>query len=99
MRKRKRYIKPGSKANKPLKIRVVRKFLQEEGCVGLCYPDYDDEIKTLFIDPRLCPRDYMDTLIHETIHQCFPKLSENKVLNVATTIAHLLWRLGYRKKN
>lgn len=99
MRKRKCYIKPDSKAKNPLKTRVVRKLLQEkEGCVGVCYPDIDDEIKIIYIDPRLCPKDYLDTLIHETIHHCFPKLSEYKVLNVATTIADLLWRLGYRKK-
>lgn len=99
MRKRNRYIKPRSKAKNPLRIRVVEKFLQEEeGCVGLCYPDDNNEIKTVYIDPRLSPKDYLDTLIHETIHHCVPKLSENKVLNVSTTVANLLWRLGYRKK-
>lgn len=99
MTKRKKYIKPKSKAKNVLKLRVIRKLLQEEeGCVGLCYPDASDDVKTLYIDPRLCPKDYMDTLIHETIHHCFPRLSEQKVLNVATTIANLLWRLGYRKK-
>jgi len=99
MQKRNRYIKPYSKAKNPLKTRVVRERLQEkEGCVGLCYPDDKNEIKTVYIDPRLSPKDYLDTLIHETIHHCIPKLSENKVLNVSTTIANLLWRLGYRKK-
>jgi hypothetical protein len=99
MRKRNRYIKPYSKAKNPLKTRVIRERLQEkEGCVGICYPDDNDEIKTVYIDPRLSPKDYLDTLIHETIHHCVPKLSENKVLNTSTTIANLLWRLGYRKK-
>lgn len=99
MIKRKRYIRLKTKAKNPLKLRVIKKLLCEEhGCVGLCFPDYDEKIKTLYIDPRLYPKDYLDTLIHETIHQCFPKLSEQKVLNGATTIANLLWRLGYRKK-
>lgn len=99
MRKRNRYIKPYSKAKNPLKTRVVRERLQEkEGCVGLCYPDKFEEIKILYIDPRLSPRDYLDTTIHESIHQCFPELSEYRVLNVATTISNLLWKLGYRKK-
>lgn len=94
-----KFIKPTSKAKNPLRIKVVKKHLREkEDCVGICYPDSDENIKTIFIDPRLIPKDYMDTLIHESIHLVFPKLSEQKVLNAATTIANLLWRSGYRKK-
>lgn len=89
--KYKRYVKGDSAAKNVLKFRVVNKKL--DGCVGQCYPGW----RTLEIDPRQCPKDYMDTLIHEAFHELFPKMKEPKVLRSATSIANLLWRLGYRK--
>ena len=87
-----RYVKGKSKAKSPLKIRVVNKKLED--CVGQCYPGYNHMIE---IDPRQSPQDYMDTLIHETIHELFPKMKEPKVLHAATTITNLLWKLSYRR--
>jgi hypothetical protein len=39
----------------------------------------------------------MDTTIHEAIHAIRPELDEEAVASTATDIAHLLWRLGYRR--
>jgi hypothetical protein len=89
--KHKRYVKGQSLAKNPLKFRVINKSL--DGCVGSCYPGW----KLIEIDPRQCPKDYLDTLIHEALHELFPRMKEDKVLHAGTSIANLLWRLGYRK--
>ena len=39
----------------------------------------------------------MDTIIHEVLHAIRPELSEEAVLDTATTIAKELWKLNYRK--
>ena len=79
-----------------MRFRVVNKpILYTDGCVGQCWPGSGDNV--IEIDPRQSPKDYFDTLIHEMIHEIFPKAKERKVLNAGTSIANLLWRLGYRK--
>lgn len=92
-----RYIKGTSFAKKPISFQVKnRKLLETYGCVGQCCPGYDHVIE---VDPRQCPRDYLDTVIHEALHELFPKGKEPDILNAGTSIANLLWRLGYRKKS
>ena len=39
----------------------------------------------------------MDTCIHEGLHCCMPYLAEDAINQSATSIAKLLWRLGWRK--
>lgn len=39
----------------------------------------------------------MDTLIHEALHELLPRKRERWILRAGTTIANLLWRLGYRR--
>ncbi len=92
--KSKRYVNSGVKAKNPIKLRVVNKQLQElDDCVGRCWIG----IRRIEIDPRQCPKEYMDTLIHETLHQLLPKKREDFILRAGTTISNLLWRLGYRQ--
>lgn len=89
-------VKARYKAKKPLKFRVVNKFLFEKNkCVGQCYPGTKKYL--IEIDPRQCPREYMDTLIHEALHELLPKKKEKSVLRAGTSIANLLWKLGYRR--
>ena len=40
--------------------------------------------------------DELDVTIHESLHACMPYLSEDAVNESATSIAKLLWRLGWR---
>jgi hypothetical protein len=89
--------KPRYKSRNTLKLRVYNKLLYEtDMCLGRCWPG--SKTYRIEIDPRQCPQDYMDTLIHECIHEIYPKHSESSVRRAATTIANVLWRLGYRKK-
>jgi hypothetical protein len=41
--------------------------------------------------------DSLDTVVHEALHACFPRMSEKIVTKTATSIAKFLWRLNYRK--
>ena len=91
-----RYVTAKKKARKPLVFRVLNKHIKDtDNVVGQCWPASGDHI--IEIDPRQCPKEYLDTLIHESIHELFPKIMEKTVLHAGTTIANLLWRLGYRR--
>ena len=48
------------------------------------------------IDPT-GDRDELDTAIHEMLHAERPKMSEACVTKTATSIAKLLWKMGYRR--
>jgi hypothetical protein len=91
-----RYVRAVKKARKPLKFRVLNKPVHDtDDVVGQCWPYSGDRI--IEIDPRQCPKEYLDTLIHEATHELFPRMKESTVLRAGTTIANLLWRLGYRR--
>lgn len=80
-----------------MKFKVRNKFIFEDsGCMGQCWPNTRKHV--IEIDPRQCPKDYLDTLIHEAVHEIMPRKREGFVLKTATSIANLLWRLGYRRK-
>lgn len=49
------------------------------------------------IDPRLKPKDYLNTLIHEMLHCYLPDLEEEDIECMGTRISNQLWRKGYRK--
>ncbi len=102
MKHRKRYVKSVTFAKNPLKLRVYNRPIADhptDPCVGQCYPNTKPRLKKIEIDPRQSPKDYLDTLIHESLHENFPKAKEEKILNAGTSIANLLWRLGYRRVN
>lgn len=61
-------------------------------CLGFCFPDGRIEI-----DPRQKAFDYLDTLIHEHLHFCFPKLKESKVSWAAGVITKAVWKKQYRR--
>jgi hypothetical protein len=71
---------------------VVYKSLKRRKLCGLC--DYDK--RTITICTSLSDLDELDTLIHELLHACQGYASEDHVAEVATTLANILWRLGYR---
>ncbi len=92
-----RYVKAKKVAKDPMSFRVVNKpVLDTDGCVGQCWPRSDDG-QLIEIDPRQCPKEYMDTLIHEALHHLFPRKKERRILRTGTSLANLLWRLGYRR--
>lgn len=89
-----RYIKGKSATKTLIQFRVKNKKMI--GCVGQCYPGWGCLIE---VEPRQCPKDYLDTIIHESLHIIFPKKKESSILRAGTSIVNLLWRLGYRRVN
>jgi hypothetical protein len=59
---------------------------------GLC--EYDKQ--QISVCTSMAGIDHLDTLIHEALHACQGFASEEHVAEVATTLATILWQLGYR---
>lgn len=74
--------------------RLVFKSLRRRKLCGLC--DYDT--RTITVCTSVKGIDELDTLIHECLHACQGFASEEHVAEVATTVAEILWNLGYRKE-
>ena len=75
-------------------IRIKRRKLGRHRAVGLAHPD-----GLIEIDPRQTPREYLDTLIHELLHQVKPSSywDESAVVKAANDLSHHLWEEGYRR--
>jgi hypothetical protein len=78
---------------KTKRIKVEEKKLGREGAVGLAYQGEN----LIEIDPRQTSKDYLDTLIHETLHILFPEMSEYRVGKTANVITKIVWEKGYRR--
>jgi len=59
-------------------------------------PDEKDEY-TIYIDPELGVKDFLEVAIHEAIHALKPELSEEGVDSLSVPLSRWLWRLGYRR--
>ena len=51
----------------------------------------------VIIEPCAETRDRLNTVVHETLHASKPNLSEAEVDRIATDVAKVLWRAGYRR--
>jgi len=83
------------KHRKSGEILVTDKKLGRERAAGQAWQGEN----LIEIDPRQSHKDYMDTLIHESLHIFFPDWSEYKVKTTAKKIAAVLWDENYRKVN
>jgi hypothetical protein len=82
--------------NKMWKVKIVKSTDLAAASYGECdHPTYAKP--EIWVKRSLKPIDMMDTIIHELIHAIRPELSEEAVLETATTIAKGLWKLKYRK--
>jgi hypothetical protein len=85
----------------PRKVKIRRKIWTLtthplKGCDGLCEPYPDSVKKHIWIKPSLTDVDALDTIIHECLHCAFPDIDEDAITESATSIAKILWDLGYR---
>jgi len=55
------------------------------------------EPKSIYVDPEMGPKDFLETAIHEGMHAEDPEEKEQVIHRRAAAIARWLWRLGYRK--
>ena len=83
--------KPGPRK---VNIRNKRRKLGRHRALGLAHPD-----GLIEIDPRQPPKEYMDTLIHELLHQVRASSywDEEATTKVANSLSHHLWEQGYRR--
>ena len=80
------------------KVKIVKSTELSPACVGECDdPGYAKP--EIWVKRSQKPLDLMDTIIHEVLHAVRPELSEEAVLDTATTIAKVLWKFNYRKNS
>ncbi len=77
----------------PRKVKVVERKLGREGVDGQVF--FADAL--IEIDPRLPPKAWLSTLVHEAVHLAFPNLPEKQVLAAEKQILGVLWRAGVRR--
>ena len=70
----------------------VRQGDEMGGCEAPWMPEREIDIP---VGGKTC--DELDTIIHECLHGCFWDMDEDAVSESATSIARVLWRLGWRK--
>ena len=75
--------------------RIRYRHRRNKGCWGKAFY----ESWTIDIDPRLAGQTHLDIAIHEGLHCLFPQIDEAVINAAGTTLADLLWRLGYRRTN
>ena len=76
---------------KRIKIKVVERKLGREKALGQQWPGIIE------IDPGQKSRTYLDTLIHEALHECFPETSETRIVQVSRAITKVIWDKHYRR--
>lgn len=76
-----------------MKIRVIRRKLGKEKADGQAW--HAD--KLIEIDPRLTPKNELETIIHEVTHIVFPQMTEEEVCRHAVATVNVLWKEGFRK--
>jgi hypothetical protein len=77
--------------NKP---KIIERKLGREKAAGQCYPDKN----LIEIDPRQSPKEYLDTITHESLHLSFPLLTEKEINRVSRLISGILWKSGFRRE-
>lgn len=83
------------KKRKKKKIKIIERKLGRERCFGQTWQgDYLIEI-----DPRQTPKQYMDTLFHEYLHNLFPDKKEKQIKTLANKISNFFWEQNYRRVN
>jgi len=82
----------GAKRNR---LSVRHRKLGRERAYGIAYSN-----GVIEVDPRQDPQEYLDTLIHELLHQAAPTsyLDEEAVVEVAQVLTKHLWESGYRRE-
>jgi len=82
-----------SKSRKSGGVIIKERKLGRERAMGQAFQGEN----LIEIDPRQSNKEYMDTLIHESLHIMFPDWTENKVMKTSNKLANILWDENYRK--
>jgi hypothetical protein len=74
------------------RFKVIFKAPKNRNHIGIC----DYEAKEIKINPKIDEAEILDCIIHEALHACLPDISDDAIDESATSVAKLLWKLGYR---
>ena len=75
------------------KLKIVEKKLGREKAFGQTWQgDFLIEI-----DPRQKSKTYVNTLIHEILHNLYPDDGETKIRKNAGVLTHYIWEKNYRR--
>ena len=74
------------------------RFVAKLNAAGEC-DSPDTKKKEIRIRESLKGEDRLDTIIHEALHACLWELDDDFVDTIASDIARVLWRLGYRSND
>lgn len=77
------------------KIKIVIRKLGRERALGQAF-ESDNLIE---IDPRQSEKEFLSTVIHETLHILFPNLSEKMIIKNEKSMCDVIWKLGYRRND
>ena len=77
----------------PKKLILKERKLGRERAAGQAFTDEG----LIEIDPRLKPRQWLSTLVHEAVHMTFPEVPEESVAKAERVITRILWRAGVRR--
>ena len=75
------------------RVSIERNIIQ-----GTCSYGFEGNDINIAIDDRLGEFDTLDTLIHEWLHAEVPNSPEKDVDSLSTSIARMLWKIGYRRR-
>jgi len=76
-----------------LKLKIKERPLGVERALGL----YWEGQRLIEIDPRQKPKRYLNTLMHEILHDRLPKAGENQINRIAGMLTEAVWRANYRR--
>ena len=83
---------------KKKKKKIVSKRPQK--VLGFCFHNSWGKYKkgTILIDPKQNQRCFLNTCIHEMLHNKCPGWTETRIREVANFISRGIWEQGYRKE-
>lgn len=76
---------------------VSRLGTKEKPLLGLCDPP-SAKAKIIRIVKGLEPKTELEIVLHEVGHACHWDLDEAAIAESAEAMAHILWKLGWRKQ-
>lgn len=85
-----------------MRIKILGKYWELKfctvptDCLGMCDPP-DKPNKQIKISNKLSGQTELDVIIHECFHAGNWHVDEEYVDRFSTDLAHILWKLGYRK--
>lgn len=75
--------------------RIRYRLKRNRGCWGKAWP-HQSRIE---IDPCLDCKTTLDIALHEGLHVLFPIIDEDEINTAGKSLADLLWRIGFRRKD